>query len=181
MGFARISRIRERFVMSEKVKAERKTFRVGGYLKEIVTVFDATGKVVHQIVQPLMVELKARDIMQIIIGGSILAVPVAFTEETWNLGEKLPVSNVVILSLTGAVFIACFVYFNFYRYHLRTHVFECIKRVIAIYLLSHIVVGVILTIIQKCPWGVDNLLAFKRIAIVAFPASMSAAISDTIK
>jgi hypothetical protein len=44
-----------------------------------------------------------------------------------------------------------------------------------------LVVALILTIIQKCPWGVDNILALKRIAIVAFPASMSATISDTIK
>jgi hypothetical protein len=44
-----------------------------------------------------------------------------------------------------------------------------------------LVVGLLLTIIQKCPWGTDNLLAVKRILIVAFPASMSAAVSDTLK
>ena len=43
------------------------------------------------------------------------------------------------------------------------------------------VVALLLTIIQKCPWGVDNILAIKRVIIVAFPASMSATVSDTIK
>jgi hypothetical protein len=38
-----------------------------------------------------------------------------------------------------------------------------------------------MTIIQQCPWGVDNLLAIKRIILVAFPASMSAAVTDAIK
>jgi len=38
-----------------------------------------------------------------------------------------------------------------------------------------------LTLIEKCPWGVDNILALKRMIIVAFPSSMSAAISDTLK
>jgi hypothetical protein len=44
-----------------------------------------------------------------------------------------------------------------------------------------LVVGLLLTIIQKCPWGDDNLLAVKRILIVGFPASMAAAVSDTLK
>jgi len=60
-------------------------------------------------------------------------------------------------------------------------VFEYYKRVAAIYLFSLLVVSLILTIIQKCPWGTDNLLALKRIFIVAFPASMSAAVSDALK
>lgn len=167
--------------MADELKTTQTTRRIGGYLKEVVTIADATGKAVQHVVLPLMVELKPRDVMQIIVGASILAVPVAFTEETWNLGEKMPVANVLCLSLLGVLFIASFVYFNFYRYHLRTHVFEYVKRVVAVYCFSLLVVGVILTIIQKCPWGIDNVLALKRIAIVAFPASMSAAVSDTIK
>lgn len=55
------------------------------------------------------------------------------------------------------------------------------KRVIAVYFFSLFVVGLLLTIIQKCPWGVDNVLAIKRILIVSFPASMAAAVSDTLK
>ena len=43
------------------------------------------------------------------------------------------------------------------------------------------VVAVLLTIIDKCPWGIDNLVAIKRVIIVAFPASMSAAVSDMLK
>jgi uncharacterized membrane protein len=60
-------------------------------------------------------------------------------------------------------------------------VFRYCKRVLAIYLFSLFVVALLLTLIQKCPWGTDNLLALKRILIVAFPASMSAAVSDTLK
>jgi len=41
--------------------------------------------------------------------------------------------------------------------------------------------GILLTIIDKCPLGMDNMLALKRVIIVAFPASMSAAVSDSIK
>ncbi len=43
------------------------------------------------------------------------------------------------------------------------------------------VVALLLTIIQKCPWGVDNLLAIKRVIIVSFPAAMSGTLSDMIR
>lgn len=155
--------------------------RIGGYLQRIVPILDETGHVIEVVAQPLMVEFRPRDVMQVVVGASILAVPVAFTEETWNLAKDLPLENVLMLSAMSLFFIASFVYFNFYRYLLKDHWFEYIKRVISIYVLSLIVVGLVLTIIRKCPWGVDDILALKTILIVAFPASMSAAVSDTIK
>ena len=53
--------------------------------------------------------------------------------------------------------------------------------VVGIYGIALIVVAVLLTTIDKCPWGIDNLVAMKRVIIVAFPASMSAAVSDLLK
>jgi uncharacterized membrane protein len=167
--------------MKRERKGKQTIKRIGGYLHRLSPVLDSTGKVVSYVTTPLMVELKPRDIMQIIVGSSILAIPVGFTEETWNLGERLPLNNVLALGIISLVFIALFVYFNFYRFQLKNYVFEYIKRVIAIYVLSLIVVGILLTLIEKCPWGVDNIVALKRIIIVAFPSSMSAAISDTLK
>ncbi len=58
---------------------------------------------------------------------------------------------------------------------------QYIIRVISTYLISIAVVAIILTILNKCPWGLDNILALKRIIIVAFPASMSATVSDVLK
>lgn len=128
-----------------------------------------------------MVELKPRDILQIIVGASILAVPVGFTEETWVLGANLPFINVLAIGFISIIFISAFVYFNFYRFYLKGHISEYIKRVLAVYIFSVLVVGILLTIIGKCPWGVNNILAIKRIIIVTFPSSMSAAVSDSIK
>jgi len=155
--------------------------RIGGYLHKVIPVMDSTGKVLSYTLKPLMVELKPRDILQIIVGASIFAVPIAFTEETWNLGEKLPLVNVLELGVLSILFISLFVYFNFYRFNFKGHAFKYVKRVLATYFFSLFVVGLILTIIQKCPWGADNLLALKRIIIVSFPASMSATVSDTLK
>lgn len=155
--------------------------RIGGYLHRVVPIVDSAGKVLDYALKPLMVEFRPRDLMQIIVGASILAVPVAFTEETWRLGETLPFRNVLILSALSLLFIALFVYFNFYRFAFKGHAFEYVKRVLAIYLFALVVVGSLLTIIQRAPWSTDSLLAIKRTLIVAFPASMSAAVSDALK
>ena len=160
---------------------EVKITRIGGYLHKITTILDSSGKVLYRSVSPLMVELRPRDIMQMIVGATILAIPLGFTEETWKLGEQLPLTNVLCLTLLSILFISLFVYYNFYRFHLRGRIFEYVKRVIATYFLSLIVVGVLLTIIDKCPWQTDNMLAIKRIIIVSFPASMSATIADVLK
>ena len=155
--------------------------RIGGYLNRVIPIADKSGKVINYALKPLMVEFRPRDALQIIVGASILAIPVAFTEEAWVLGEKLPFVNILSLTVLSVLFISCFVFLNFYRFKFKGHSFEFIKRVIATYGLSLIIVGLILTIIQKCPWGIDNLLAVKRIIIVTFPASMSATVSDLLK
>lgn len=167
--------------MENKSFTKVATQRIGGYLHKVVTVVDGSGKVLQTAVTPFMVELRPRDILQIIVGASILAIPVGLTEEAWVLGKELPLQNVMILGGITIMFISLFIYFNFYRFNFKGHAFEYFKRVSATYVLSLLVVGVLLTVINKCPWGVDNMLALKRIIIATFPASMSATISDTIK
>ncbi len=154
--------------------------RVAGRLHKVVPILDAAGKVIHYAVSPLRVELRRRDVMQIIVGSAILAIPVGFTEETWKLGETLPLPNVLILGLITLLFIAAYVYFNFFREVFRQQLFNYIKRVLAIYLLSLFVVGLLLTIIQRAPWAGDFSLALKRTIIVTFPSAMSAAVSDAV-
>lgn len=155
--------------------------RIGGYLHKVIPIVDTTGKVIHTAITPFMVELRPKDILQIIIGATILAIPVGLTEETWILAEQLKMKNVLLLCFISIFFIALFVYFNYYRFHFKGYIIEYIKRVIATYFLSLVTVGLLLTIIEKCPWGIDNILAIKRIIITTLPASMAATISDTVK
>jgi uncharacterized membrane protein len=166
---------------STNKEQEVKITRIGGYLHKITTILDSSGKVLYRSVSPLMVELRPRDIMQMIVGATILAIPLGFTEETWKLGEQLPLTNVLYLTVLSILFISLFVYYNFYRFHLKGRTFEYVKRVIATYFIALLVVGILLTIIEKCPWQTDYVLAIKRIIIVSFPASMSATIADVLK
>ena len=79
------------------------------------------------------------------------------------------------------LFIGVFVYFHYYVQNMEVHWREFLKRVVFTYVFSFIVVGVLLALIQRAPWTTDILLAFKRVALVTFPASMSAAVADTIR
>lgn len=162
-------------------KNETKVKRIGGYLYKVTPVKDETGNVLSHLLRPLMVEFRPRDLLQVLVGSSLLAIPMAFTAETWELGQELPLINVLVLSLISIFFISLFVYFNFYRFYLKNNMTQYIIRVLSTYFISISVVAIILTILNKCPWGIDNILALKRIIIVAFPASMSATVSDVLK
>ena len=148
-----------------------------GYLHRVIPVFDQSGKIVQRVVKPLMVEFRVRDVLQTVVGASILAIPAAYTEEAWNLGRDLPVANIMIIAAISILFIATFVYFNFYK----SYISQFVVRVLGTYAVATIVVAVLLTVIGQCPWGVDNVLAIKRIIVVAFPASMSATVTDALK
>ena len=168
--------------MNEKINIKESTIkRIGGYLHRIVPIADKSGEIISYALKPIMLEFNPRDIMQVVIGASLLAIPVSLTEEAWNLGAQLPATNILLITLLSLLFISIFVYFNFYKVTLKGYVSEFVKRIFGTYLISILVVALILTLIQKCPWGIDNILAIKRIIIVAFPAAMSGTLSDTIK
>ena len=135
----------------------------------------------QSLVDPIIPRFKLKDILQVLIGASILAVPVGFTEETWGLGASLPIMNVLGLLALSLIFISTFTYYHYHKHVPDKGWGEFGKRVFFTYLLSFVVVALILGLIQRAPWGTDWLVAFKRIVIVAFPSSMSAAIADTMR
>jgi uncharacterized membrane protein len=163
------------------LKIEEEIFRVGGKLKKMISVRDDAGNLLHNVVSPLMVEFYPRDLMQVIVGASLLAIPLAYTEETWNLGATLPLENIFVLLGLSVGFISLFIYYNSYKGVMKGHYLEFFKRVLSTYVFSFLVVSVILYLIQQAPWQTDALLAFKRVVIVSFPASLSAAVADMIK
>ncbi len=129
----------------------------------------------------LQFELKLHDIFQIIVGAYILAVPVAFTEEVWVLSADLAMRNIYWIAFMSVFFITCFVYTNIYHGSIKENWVHFVKRVFATYLVTLIAVGWFLTLIDKCPWATDYILAIKRIILVGFPASMAATLSDSMK
>lgn len=152
-----------------------------GYLHRIIPIVDQAGNVVQRLVKPLEVEYRLRDVLQTVVGASILAIPAAYTEEAWNLGSQLPTANIIGIAVLSVFFIATFVYYNFYKSYFEQFKTQYFVRVIATYLISLLVVATLLALVDKTPWGVDNALAIKRIIVVGFPAAMSATVADAIK
>lgn len=152
-----------------------------GYLYRVLPIVDKAGNVIERVIRPLSVEFRARDLMQTVVGASILAIPAAYTEEAWNLGRDLPLANIIGIGLLSVVFVAIFVYYNFYKSYFRQFSAQFVIRVLSTYAISLVVVAILLTLVDQCPWGKDNVLAIKRIIVVAFPASMSATVADALK
>ena len=164
-----------------EVKQKSEVKRINGYLKEVVTFFDASGKPLSQVMNPLMTELKPRDILQIFVGAFLVAAPLCFTEEVWTLSVELKRLNVYALGLISYVTAALFIYFNFYRYRLRGNFVEFIKRIVATYAITTSSIIFILLLIDKLPIETQPFVAIKRVIIIGFPALFGAVISDNLK
>ena len=165
--------------MDIKQKSEVK--RINGYLKEVVTFIDSSGKPLSQIMNPLMVELNPRDILQIFVGAFLVAAPLCFTEEVWQLSISLKRSNVYALGSISALTVTLFIYFNFYRFRLKGNLIEFIKRIIATYTISISSIVLILILIDKFPINESPYIALKRVIIIGFPTLFGAVISDYLK
>jgi uncharacterized membrane protein len=167
--------------MDKPHNAKRGFIHQKGIIKELTTVYDAAGNVLQKFLRPVIVEFSFYDFIEIIIGATILAVPVGLTEETRRISSNIPLLNTILIATISLLFITIFTYYHYYQHSLKHHYIECIKRVVFTYVVSLCVVGIILTLIQQAPWSTDLLVAIKRIIIIALPASMSAAIADTLK
>jgi len=137
--------------------------------------------VIETLTKPFIPEFKFKDVLQVIIGAAILSVPVGFTQETWDLGLTLPLANILGILVLSLLFISMFTYYYYHRRASEKRWTVYVNRVLSTYAVSFLVVAVILGLIQVTPWASDFALAFKRAVIVTFPASLSAAIADTLK
>ena len=155
--------------------------RRDGRLHSIHEIRDKTGRVVSHVATPLKVELHADDITQLVAGACVMAIPIAFTEEVWNLGSTLGADRIVLVALTSLVTLGFFVRSLFYPgKQLGEYRVDFIKRVSVGYLVTLVVASILLILINKGPLD-DFPLALKRAVLIAFPASFAATAVDYIK
>jgi len=167
--------------MQESLKKRRHLIEVDGVKKELLVFHDGKGNILHKIISPLIVEFSPKDVLQVIIGATLLAIPVGYTEEAWNLGAVLPNINILFIMLLSILFISSFIYHSHYKDKLKNHKLQFITRILSTYIISFLVVSTLLTLIDKAAWSADIMLSFRRVVLVTFPASMSAAIADVLK
>jgi uncharacterized membrane protein len=164
---------------SGQLKTEIK--RINGYLKEVITFFDASGEPITHIINPLMTELKMRDALQIFVGALVVASPLCFTEEVWKISEELNILNVILMGALSICSISMYIYFNYYRFKINGNVINFVKRIFATYIITASSIVMLLILIDKFPFNSDLVLAVKRLVIIAFPAIFGATISDSLK
>jgi uncharacterized membrane protein len=166
--------------MTEKRRGFRTEIkRINGYLKEVVTLLDESGEPVSKIINPLMVELRPRDVLQLFVGSFLIAAPLCFTEEVWKLSEELNQTKILLFALLSFVTVVSYIYLNFYRYKLKGNIVNFIKRLIATYVISISSVVLLLFLIDKLP--LNTWHGVNRIVIIGFPSMFGAILSDSLK
>ncbi len=122
------------------------------------------------------------DASQVCVGAFALAVPVAFSEEAWHLGETLPVLNLAMLFSLSLLFLGVFTYHSVFQQNISARVPVFIFRIVVAYLLTALVVflvllefpalviGVLLArgVGQGMPWGrvLHEVLSGKSILLL---------------
>ena len=119
------------------------------------------------------------DASQVIIGAFTLAVPISFSEEAWDLSKTLPLENVVMLFIISIIFLGFFAYQSVFQSDVKRRMSAFILRIVIAYLLTIFVVALVLFALDKLPLQTEPLLAFKRLILIAMPASMGASVVDS--
>lgn len=122
--------------------------------------------------------INSEDIIQVVIGASALAVPVAFSEESWKLSETLPVLNVIILLSLSLLFIGLYSIQGIFQGRLKHRIYHFLIRIIIIYGVTIFIVFIILFALNRMPLLDEPIIALKRIILLSFPASMGGVIVD---
>jgi len=126
----------------------------------------------------MQLSFNMEDISQIVVGSAALAIPVSFSEEAWNIGASLPVTNLLTVFFLSVAFLSFFAYQSIFQANIKYRVAVFIARIFFAYTIALLVVALILFSLDKFPLFSEPLLAIKRLIVVGMPASMGAIIVD---
>jgi len=124
--------------------------------------------------------LTNRDRVEIAVGSAVLAFPVATTEEVWNLSIELSWLRITAIAAISLVVVSLFVLLVFRREDGHPDRRAFLHRVVAVYLFTTIVCAAILAALDRLPLLSEFTVAVKRTVLVAFPASFSATVVDSL-
>jgi uncharacterized membrane protein len=129
---------------------------------------------------PTGYKMTLRDVVEVVVGGCVLAFPVAATEEVWKISETLPLGRVAYLIYSSLLFIGLFTYHRYFKGQLRGNVGYFLVRVFGVYFITAINSATILWALDQL-MTVDSLsIAINRVVIVSFPASFAATVVESL-
>ena len=120
-----------------------------------------------------------RDFVEIALGGSIMAFPIAATEEIWNLGAELSLTRVLLFSVASLLVLAALIY------ALHGHGSDpdrkaLVQRVFSTYGATLVIAALLLYGLGRIDLVNEPLTGLKRMILVAFPASYAATVVDSL-
>ncbi len=124
------------------------------------------------------------DVSELVVGANVLAFPIAATEEIWNLSETLGLLPILAFAGLSCVFLSFFIH---YIHNVKSAADAPRKfrvdglRLLATYAITLLVCAGILALLGKFPLFSDTAVALKRMVLVAFPASFSATVVDSLR
>ncbi|WPC75378.1 DUF2391 family protein [Vibrio porteresiae] len=119
------------------------------------------------------------DAIQVCVGAFALAVPVSFSQEAWQLGNTLPLANLLLLMVLSLCFLSAFAYQSVFQSNIHHRYPVFFFRVIIAYSIAAIVVALVLLSLDKLPLLSEPIVALKRIIVISMPASMGAIVVDS--
>ena len=119
------------------------------------------------------------DASQIAIGAFAMAMPIAFTQEAWDMALTLPWPNLVLLVALSIFFLSFYAYYSLFQGAVNHRFHSYVFRVALSYVITLFVVALVLTALNKFPVLQETTTAIKRLVIVAMPASIGAIIVDS--
>lgn len=131
-------------------------------------------------IKKLLRKLDIEDLGQIIIGSTMLSVPIAFTEEAWRISETIRIPNLFLIFFLSICFIGIYSYQGIYQGSVPRRKTAYLARIMVNYFVTCIVVSVVLLSLDKLPLFQEIIVSLKRIIIVAFPASMGGVVIDSL-
>jgi len=166
--------------MNEQPDIESTVQQVDGRLHAVHTTTDEQGNRVTTIMGPLKVEFRLEDFGQLVAGACVMALPVAFTGEVWDLGEQLSLGRTLLILAFSILTLTGFIWGLFYGRRIKDYPGHFLKRAASAYLVTFAVAFLLLSLLDKAP--LDNLgVALTRTVLVAFPASFAATAVDFMK
>ena len=173
--------IAERFnTNSKKTDPTAGPHRVDGRLHLIHHVRDEAGNLVTTVTGPLKVEFRLEDFCQLVAGACVMALPIALTEEVWDLGEKLSMGRTLLILAVSILTLTGFIWGLFYGKRIGEYKGHFFRRVLSAYVVTFLVALLLLFLFDKAP--LDDLgMTLTRTVLVAFPASFAATAMDFLK
>jgi uncharacterized membrane protein len=125
------------------------------------------------------ISFNLEDASQVAIGAFALAVPISFSEEAWQLGETLPVVNLLAIFILSIFFLGLFAFGSVFQGNIKYRVPVFLWRIAIAYIVAALVVSLVLFALNKFPLFTDTAIAIKRLVVITMPASMGAIIVDS--